>query len=98
MDNNKVLVEGNEYCSSVASKNTSKSSSKLIGELQVKGENVFKTYWGKPDVTKDSFTEDGWFITGVLPFVDYSNSNLLKIISLSSNILFENAQVTLPSI
>lgn len=36
----------------------------LIGNLQIKGENVFKEYWRKPESTKKEFTEDGWFKTG----------------------------------
>jgi malonyl-CoA/methylmalonyl-CoA synthetase len=34
------------------------------GEIQVKGPNVFLEYWGKPEVTRDSFTREGWFRTG----------------------------------
>ena len=34
------------------------------GEIQVKGPNVFKEYWGKPEATAKSFTKDGWFKTG----------------------------------
>ncbi len=34
------------------------------GEIQVKGNSVFKEYWNKPEVTTASFTEDGWFKTG----------------------------------
>lgn len=34
------------------------------GEIQVKGLNVFKEYWGKPKATAASFTADGWFKTG----------------------------------
>ena len=34
------------------------------GEIQVQGPNVFKEYWGKPESTAASFTEDGWFKTG----------------------------------
>ncbi|KAJ3113934.1 Acyl-CoA synthetase member 3, mitochondrial [Phlyctochytrium bullatum] len=34
------------------------------GELQVKGPQVFKEYWGRPDATAETFTEDGWFKTG----------------------------------
>jgi len=37
-----------------------------IGALQVKGPNVFKGYWRKPDKTAEEFTDDGWFITGDL--------------------------------
>lgn len=34
------------------------------GEIQVKGPNVFKEYWQKPEATEKTFTEDGWFKTG----------------------------------
>ncbi|CAJ0629207.1 13779_t:CDS:10 [Entrophospora sp. SA101] len=36
----------------------------LPGELQVKGETVFKEYWNKPEATIKEFTSDGWFKTG----------------------------------
>lgn len=35
-----------------------------IGEIQVRGKNVFLQYWNKPEETKKSFTDDGWFRTG----------------------------------
>jgi malonyl-CoA/methylmalonyl-CoA synthetase len=38
----------------------------ITGELQVRGENIFKSYWGNPGETKKSFTKDGWFKTGDL--------------------------------
>ncbi len=34
------------------------------GEIHIKGENVFKEYWNKPQETANSFTEDGWFRSG----------------------------------
>jgi len=34
------------------------------GEILVKGPQVFKTYWKKPQDTADSFTPDGFFKTG----------------------------------
>lgn len=34
------------------------------GEIQVRGPNVFAGYWRKPDATRASFTDDGWFRTG----------------------------------
>lgn len=35
-----------------------------IGELQLRGDNIFTGYWKNPDRTAASFTEDGWFRTG----------------------------------
>jgi len=34
------------------------------GEIQVKGDSVFKEYWGKPEATAKAFTDEGWFLTG----------------------------------
>ncbi|KAI8145495.1 hypothetical protein BJV82DRAFT_603888 [Fennellomyces sp. T-0311] len=34
------------------------------GMVQVKGPNVFKEYWQRPEATNKEFTKDGWFITG----------------------------------
>ncbi|MBN3582294.1 acyl-CoA synthetase [Algoriphagus aestuarii] len=39
-------------------------SKEEAGEIQIKGPSVFKEYWGKPEATAKSFTEDGWFKTG----------------------------------
>lgn len=36
----------------------------MFGELQVKGKMVFKEYHGKPEKTKETFSDDGWFKTG----------------------------------
>ena len=34
------------------------------GEVQVRGEQVFKEYWERPEETRRAFTADGWFRTG----------------------------------
>ncbi|KAL1914759.1 uncharacterized protein VTP21DRAFT_8017 [Calcarisporiella thermophila] len=36
----------------------------VSGEIQVKGPNVFKEYWNKPEATAKEFTASGWFKTG----------------------------------
>jgi len=35
-----------------------------VGDLQVRGPNVFAGYWNMPDKTAEDFTDDGFFITG----------------------------------
>ena len=37
-----------------------------IGQLQIKGPNVFSGYWRQPEKTREEFTEDGYFCTGDL--------------------------------
>ena len=36
----------------------------VVGQIQVRGDNVFVGYWGMPEKTKEEFTADGWFNTG----------------------------------
>jgi malonyl-CoA/methylmalonyl-CoA synthetase len=40
------------------------------GEIIVKGPNVFKEYWGKPDATRESFNAEGWFKTGDVAIIE----------------------------
>ncbi|CAM5406275.1 Acyl-CoA synthetase OS=Streptomyces alboniger OX=132473 GN=CP975_10915 PE=3 SV=1 [Streptomyces alboniger] len=35
-----------------------------VGEIQVRGPNLFTEYLNRPDATADAFTGDGWFRTG----------------------------------
>jgi|LSQX01.1.fsa_nt_gb malonyl-CoA/methylmalonyl-CoA synthetase len=41
-----------------------------VGEVLIKGPNVFREYWGQPEATAAAF-EDGWFYTGDLGRLDY---------------------------
>jgi malonyl-CoA/methylmalonyl-CoA synthetase len=41
-----------------------------VGEIQVKGPNVFKGYWQMPEKTAEEFTDDAYFKTGDVGFFD----------------------------
>jgi malonyl-CoA/methylmalonyl-CoA synthetase len=41
-----------------------------VGQVQVRGPNVFQGYLGMPEKTAESFTPDGWFITGDVGRID----------------------------
>ncbi len=41
-----------------------------IGNIQVRGPNVFEGYWRMPEKTQQEFTADGWFKTGDVGKID----------------------------
>jgi long-chain acyl-CoA synthetase len=41
-----------------------------IGEIAIRGHNVMKGYWNKPEATAEAMTAGGWFRTGDLARVD----------------------------
>ncbi len=41
-----------------------------IGQLEVRGPNVFKGYWQMPEKTREELRQDGFFITGDLGLID----------------------------
>jgi malonyl-CoA/methylmalonyl-CoA synthetase len=41
-----------------------------IGQIEVRGPNVFKGYWGMPEKTAEEFRTDGFFVTGDLGRID----------------------------
>jgi long-chain acyl-CoA synthetase len=40
------------------------------GEVMIKGPNVFREYWRNPEATRETFTDDGWMLTGDLGSID----------------------------
>ncbi len=41
-----------------------------VGEIAIRGHNVMKGYFKRPDATADAFDADGWFYTGDMARVD----------------------------
>ncbi|KAN0019544.1 hypothetical protein ACTFIU_002759 [Dictyostelium citrinum] len=63
--------------------NNNNNGNKEVGELLVKGPQVFKEYFEKKEATKEAFTDDGWFKTGDIVEKDLSTGRL-KILGRSS--------------
>jgi malonyl-CoA/methylmalonyl-CoA synthetase len=45
-----------------------------VGEIQVRGPNLFTEYLNRPDATAAAFTDDGWFRTGDMAVLDTDGS------------------------
>lgn len=58
---------------------------KGIGEIQVKGPNVFKGYWGLKGKTAEAFTKDGFFRTGDLGTI--SEDGYVSIVGRSKDLI-----------
>ena len=48
------------------------------GEIQAKGPNVMKGYYKAPQITREVFTDDGWFKTGDRGWFDKDNFLFIK--------------------
>ena len=56
-----------------------------VGQLQVKGDNVFKGYWRLPEKTVEEFTADGYFRTGDLARMD--NDGYMSIVGRAKDLI-----------
>ena len=43
---------------------SSSSSQSVTGELLVRGDMLFREYWGRPEATAEAFDDEGYFKTG----------------------------------
>lgn len=56
-----------------------------VGDIEVKGANVFAGYWGMPDRTREDFTDDGYFRTGDIGEV--SADRYLRIVGRAKDLI-----------
>ncbi len=75
---NQVLVQADHESGKILSK---KDNNEPSGDLQIRGPNVFKEYFNRPEATEKEFTNDGWFKTGDTAQFD---GNSFKILGRSS--------------
>lgn len=45
-----------------------------VGSLEIRSDTLFLEYWGDPDATSATFTDDGYFVTGDLALMEDHNS------------------------
>ena len=67
----------------------------IPGEVQVRGDEVFKGYYHNDEATAAAFTEDGWFRTGDMGTVD-SEKNLFLVGRCKNMLLSANGQNVYP--
>lgn len=66
-----------------------------LGEIQVKGDNVMLGYYNNPEANETAFTEDGWFRTGDVGYID-SNGYLYITGRIKFVIVLENGKNVFP--
>lgn len=65
-----------------------------IGQIEVKGDNVFSGYWNMPEKTAEELGEDGWFKTGDIGVID--NEGYVSIVGRSKDLIISGGYNVYP--
>jgi long-chain acyl-CoA synthetase len=61
-----------------------------VGEMAVRGHNVMKGYWNRPEATRAVLSEDGWLRTGDLARVD--DDGAFRIVGRSKDLIIRDGR------
>jgi len=66
-----------------------------VGAVQLRGPNLFREYWNKPDLTRDAFAS-GWFDTGDLGSLD--DAGFLTLVGRKNDLIITNGYNVYPQV
>ncbi|OGO24156.1 MAG: hypothetical protein A2Y54_04160 [Chloroflexi bacterium RBG_16_51_16] len=65
-----------------------------VGEVQLRGANIFKGYWNQPQKSSQAFTPEGWFRTGDLGFL--SEDGYLTLVGREKDLIISGGMNVYP--
>jgi malonyl-CoA/methylmalonyl-CoA synthetase len=66
-----------------------------VGEVLIRGDNVFTGYWGMPDKTRESFSKE-WFKSGDLGYQDPEDSRRLYLVGRAKELIISGGYNVYP--
>ncbi len=66
-----------------------------VGEVLIRGENIFRGYWGMPEKTRESFV-DGWFRSGDLGYLDHDDGDRLYLVGRAKELIISGGYNVYP--
>ncbi|MGZ8432343.1 MAG: AMP-binding protein [Candidatus Deferrimicrobiaceae bacterium] len=66
-----------------------------VGEVWIRGDNVFQGYWGMPEKTRESFV-DGWFHSGDLGYRDPGDGGRLYLVGRAKELIISGGYNVYP--
>lgn len=68
----------------------------LVGEVRIRGENLFSHYWNKEEATKKAFDKDGFFLTGDLGYLD--QNGFLTLLGRTDDLIIVDGENVYPPV